>query len=84
MKKILISLTAAALMLLMCVYLASPALAAGTAPIAENLEIKTYRNVSVGGRRAASPTRRTTTSAGRTISATRPSTLRAMFLRKRP
>ena len=41
MKKILISLTAAALMLLMCVYLASPALAAGTAPIAENLEIKT-------------------------------------------
>ena len=50
MKKILISLTAAALMLLMCVYLASPALAAGTAPIAENLEIKTYRNVSVGGK----------------------------------
>ena len=39
MKKILISLTAAALMLLMCVYLASPALAAGTAPIAENLEM---------------------------------------------
>ena len=41
MKKILISLTAAALMLLMCVYLARPALAAGTAPIAENLEIMT-------------------------------------------
>ena len=53
MKKILISLTAAALMLLMCVYLASPALAAGTAPIAENLEIKTYRNVSVGGKMSA-------------------------------
>lgn len=52
-EKILISLTAAALMLLMCVYLASPALAAGTAPIAENLEIKTYRNVSVGGKMSA-------------------------------
>ena len=53
MKKILISLTAAALMLLMSVSLASPALAAGTAPIAENLEIKTYRNVSVGGKMSA-------------------------------
>ena len=53
MKKILISLTAAALMLLMCVSLASPALAAGTAPIAENLEIMTYTNVSVGGKMSA-------------------------------
>ena len=49
MKRILISVTALVLMLLMCVGLATPALAVGTAPVAENLELSTYRNVSVGG-----------------------------------
>ena len=53
MKRSLISLTAFVLMFIMCLALASPALAAGTAPVAENLEIKTYRNVSIGGTMSA-------------------------------
>ena len=53
MKRSLISLTAFVLMFIMCLALASPALAAGAAPVAENLEIKTYRNVSVGGTMSA-------------------------------
>ena len=49
MKRIAISAAAFLLMLLMCLGLTAPALAEGTAPIAENLELKTFRHVSVGG-----------------------------------
>lgn len=38
---------------LMCSGLAYPALAAGSAPVAENLELRTYRNVSVSGQLSA-------------------------------
>ena len=49
MKRIVISAAAVLLMFLMCLGLAAPALAEGTAPIAENLELKTFRHISVGG-----------------------------------
>lgn len=49
MKRIAFSAAAFVLMLLLCLGLAAPALAEGTAPIAENLELKTFRHISVGG-----------------------------------
>ena len=49
MKRIAVSAAAFLLMLLMGMGLANPAFAQGTAPVAENLELKTYRGVSVGG-----------------------------------
>ncbi len=50
MKRLFISITAAALALLLCAGLAQPGFAEGSAPVAENLELNTYRNVSVGGK----------------------------------
>ena len=49
MKRLTVSVFALLLMLLLCFTLASPAFAEGQAPVAQNLELKTYRNVSVGG-----------------------------------
>ena len=49
MKRIAISAAAFLLMLLMGMGLVNPAFAEGTAPVAENLDLKTYRGVSVGG-----------------------------------
>ena len=49
MKRLAISATALLLMLLFSFALASPALAEGQVPVAQNLELTTYRNVSVGG-----------------------------------
>ena len=53
MRRTIISATAFLLMLLLCLNLAAPAMAEGTAPIAENLELKTYRHISVGGKLSA-------------------------------
>ena len=53
MKRIAISAAAFLLMLLMGMGLANPAFAQGASPVAENLELKTYRGVSVGGRLSA-------------------------------
>ena len=53
MKRIAISAAAFLLMLLMGMGLANPAFAEGASPVAENLELKTYRGVSVGGRLSA-------------------------------
>ena len=50
MKRIVISAAAFLLMLLMGMGLANPAFAEGTAPVAENLDLRTYRGVSVGGK----------------------------------
>lgn len=49
MKQKIISLTAVLLCLAAMTGLARSAFAEGTAPIAENLELRTYRGVSVGG-----------------------------------
>lgn len=49
MKRMLISITALALAVFMFAGLAQPVYAEGSAPVAENLELKTYRGVSVGG-----------------------------------
>ena len=49
MKRIAISAAAFLLMLLMGMGLADPAFAEGMAPVAENLDLRTYRGVSVGG-----------------------------------
>lgn len=49
MKRVFISAFLVAMAVLMCSGLAYPALAAGSAPVAENLELRTYRNVSVSG-----------------------------------
>ncbi len=53
MKRICVSALAALLMLLVCAGLVLPAFADGTAPVAENLELETYRNVTVGGKLSA-------------------------------
>ncbi len=53
MRRIIVSAAAFLLMLLLCLNLATPALAEGAAPIAENLELKTYRHISVGGKLSA-------------------------------
>lgn len=49
MKKTAISICAAVLAAVLCASLGAGALAEGTAPVAENLELKTYQNTSVGG-----------------------------------
>lgn len=49
MKRIIASVAALVLMLALVGGLAVPACAEGCAPVAQNLELKTYRNVSVGG-----------------------------------
>ena len=54
MKRIAISAAAFLLMLLIGMGLANPAFAEGTAPVAENLDLRTYRGVSVGGKLSAS------------------------------
>ena len=53
MKRIIFSVVSVILILIMCVSLAVPAFAAGSCPVAENLELTTYRNVSVGGNLSA-------------------------------
>ena len=53
MKRGIASLTAFLMALLFCVSLAGEAYAEGQAPVAQNLELKTYRNTSVGGRLSA-------------------------------
>ncbi len=50
MKKILLSFLAFFLVIAFCAGTVKPAFADGVAPIAENLEIKTYRNTSVDGK----------------------------------
>lgn len=52
MKRMFVSLLALMMALFMFAGML-PAYAEGTAPVAENLELKTYRNVSVGGRLSA-------------------------------
>lgn len=49
MKRLFISLAALALIAVMCAGLAAPAYAEGTSPVAENLELVTYREVTVAG-----------------------------------
>lgn len=57
MKKVFVSILSLALALSVCASLCPGALAAdggaSAAPVAENLELKTYQNVSVGGRLSA-------------------------------
>lgn len=52
MKRMLVSLLALTMALFMFVGM-YPAYAEGSAPVAENLELKTYKNVSVGGKLSA-------------------------------
>lgn len=49
MKKTAISICAAVLAVVMCAAMGAGAFAEGTAPVAENMELKTYQNTSVGG-----------------------------------
>lgn len=49
MKKTAISICAVVLAVVMCAAMGAGAFAEGTAPVAENLELKTYQNTSVGG-----------------------------------
>ena len=49
MKRILISFMALTLAVFLLAGVAEPVFAEGTAPVAENLELTTYRNTSVGG-----------------------------------
>ena len=49
MKRIMISFVALTLAAFLFIGMAAPVYAEGTAPVAENLELTTYRNVSVGG-----------------------------------
>ena len=49
MKSIMLSVIACLMLIIMCVGFAVPAAASGTAPIAENLELNTFRNTSVYG-----------------------------------
>lgn len=53
MKKLLISFTACLMILVMCAGLVQPVFADGIAPLAENMELKTYKNTSVSGMLAA-------------------------------
>ena len=53
MKRLFVSLSAAALMLLFTFALAGEAVAAGSAPVAQYLELTTRRNVAVEGRLSA-------------------------------
>lgn len=49
MKRMLISFLALTMAVFLFAGSAAPSFAEGSAPVAENLELKTYRNVSVGG-----------------------------------
>ncbi len=49
MKRIFVSLLSLLLVVLLLAAVSVPANAAGTAPVAENLELRTYCNVTVGG-----------------------------------
>jgi len=49
MKRMLISLLSVIMTALMFAGAAQPSLAAGSSPVAENLDLKTYKNCSVGG-----------------------------------
>lgn len=49
MKRMLISFLALTMAVFLLAGAAEPVFAEGSAPVAENLELKTYRNVSVGG-----------------------------------
>ena len=49
MKRVLFSIAAVALVIALAAGAALPVYAEGTAPVAENFEIKTFRNVSTGG-----------------------------------
>ena len=53
MKRVFISGFLVVMAVLMCSGLVYPAMAAGSAPVAENLELRTYRNVSVSGQLSA-------------------------------
>ena len=53
MKRIIISASAVILAMFMFAGLAEPGYAEGSAPVAENLELETYRGVSVGGKVSA-------------------------------
>lgn len=53
MKRVLISIMSMTLAIFMFAGLSEHVYAEGTAPVAENLELKTYRNVSVGGNLSA-------------------------------
>ena len=53
MKNFFLSIISALLILSMSAGLTVTAFAEGTAPVAENLELRTYRNVSVGGKLSA-------------------------------
>lgn len=53
MKRMFVSLLALTMALFMFAGLCQPVYAEGSAPVAENLELKTYKNVSVGGRLSA-------------------------------
>ena len=49
MKKTFISAFLVVMAVLLCSGLVYPAMAAGSTPVAENLELRTFRNVSVSG-----------------------------------
>ena len=53
MKRFMLSIVAFFMILTMFAGAVSPAFAAGCAPVAENMELKTYRNTSVGGQLSA-------------------------------
>ena len=53
MKREFIFVFTLVLAALLCTGLAYPALAAGSAPVAENLELRTFKNVSVSGQLCA-------------------------------
>lgn len=53
MKRMLISLLALTMAVFMFAGMCQPVYAEGSAPVAENLELRTYRNVSVGGKLSA-------------------------------
>lgn len=53
MRRMLISLAALTMALFMFAGICQPVYAEGSAPVAENLELKTFRNVSVGGKLSA-------------------------------
>ncbi|MEI3102502.1 MAG: Ig-like domain-containing protein [Oscillospiraceae bacterium] len=53
MKRVFISAFLVVMALLLCSGMVYPAMAAGSAPVAENLELRTFRNVSVSGQLSA-------------------------------
>lgn len=49
MKRIMLSIIACLMLMIVCVGLVTPVMALGTAPVAENMELNTFRNASVSG-----------------------------------